>query len=95
MNGPSKASPIATGQLPSCLTSLCAVVLLAGLISASAAVGGPALFLSAREREIKDSTQGYRDRARRRTAREGVFIAGSRVFGKGPVQQAFKADLQR
>ena len=71
MNGPSKASPIATGQLPSCLTSLCAVVLLAGLIVCIGCGGGPALFLSAREREIKDSTQAIeiaRDDAQRAKA---------------------------
>lgn len=71
MNGPSKESPIATGQLPSCLTSLCAVVLLAGLIVCIGWGGGPALFLSAREREIKDSTQAIeiaRDDAQRAKA---------------------------
>ena len=53
------------------LSSLCAVVLLAGLIVCIGCAGGPAMFLSARDREIKDSTQAIeiaRDDAQRAKA---------------------------
>ena len=50
---------------------------------------------SARDREIKDATQAIeiaRDDAPRAKA---YSSRGAAYFGKGPVQQAFKADLQR
>ena len=72
MNGPSKGSLIATGQLGvSRLTSLCAAVLLAGLIVCIGCAWGPAVFLSGRDWEIKDSTQAIeiaRDDAQRAKA---------------------------
>jgi hypothetical protein len=69
MNGLSKESPIATGQLG--LYSLCAVVLLAGLTVCIGCAGGPAMFLNARDQEINNSTQAIetaRDDAHRAKA---------------------------
>ena len=73
MDGPAKESPAVTGPLGlSRLSSLCGLVLLVGSIVFTGCVEmGPTMFLSARDSEIKDSTQAIetaRDDAQRAKA---------------------------
>jgi tetratricopeptide (TPR) repeat protein len=71
MDCPSKESPIASLLGASRLSSLCAVALLAGLTVCIGCAGGPAMFLSARDSDLRDSTKAIetaRDDAQRAKA---------------------------